>query len=115
MAGAVAEKFGEPPGAKAAARLHLPQPVLGVNEAEREIGILGRGCDDMRDAPGIAQNVHLRGETGEGDLSVGSRQRAAQREIANPGSCACNEQDQDDDAAKPEGNRDFAAPHGVMI
>ena len=73
-----AEDLGEAPRADAPVHLHLPEPVLGVDEAEREVRVLERGGVDVRDAVAVAQHLDGRAEAGERDLAARHRQRLAQ-------------------------------------
>ncbi len=76
-----AEQLGQPAGAEAAHQLHLEQAILGVHEAEREIGIeLGLGGDGD-DARTVAADGQGRGKAGirQPHLAGDFWQRAQQR------------------------------------
>jgi len=76
-----AEDFGEAPRPQAPVHLHLPQPVLGVDEAEREVGVLERGGVDVRDTVAVAQHFRRCAQPGEHDFAARHRQRLAQIEV----------------------------------
>jgi hypothetical protein len=80
--GARPEHLGEPARADAPIHLHLPQPVLGVDEAQGEMRVLERGGVDMRDAVAVAQHLDLSAQAGELDLAFGLRQRLPQVEVS---------------------------------
>ena len=44
----LAEDFRQAPLAGAPLQFHLPQPVLGVDEPERDVKVIGRLGEDMR-------------------------------------------------------------------
>jgi hypothetical protein len=69
-----AEHLGEPAGAGAPVHLHLPQAVLRVHEAEREVRItLGAG-EDVRDAVAVAQDFDRRLEPRNAQRAFDPRQ-----------------------------------------
>ena len=98
--GARAEQFGEPAGADAPLGLHLPQPVLGMHETQREIGVVGLASIDMGHAVGVTQDLDGRVRTRKHDLAVGLRQRAAQPQPAD--NQAQRNQSDADREAQPE-------------
>ena len=73
-------RFSDPlrvaPGTPAQQRFHLPEPVLRMGEAEPGKGIEMRGRADMRDAPGVASQIDLSGQSGHRRRAVEVRQMA---------------------------------------
>ena len=63
-------------GAPAQQRFHLPEPVLRMREAEPGKSIEMRGRTDMRDAPGVASQIDLAGQSGHRRRAVEVRQMA---------------------------------------
>jgi hypothetical protein len=63
-----AEHFREPPGADAAVHFELPQAVLGMDEAQGELGVTLRGGEDVRHPIAIAQDLDRRADSGDRDL-----------------------------------------------
>ena len=55
-----ADPFGVTAGAAAQQRLHLPQPVARMGEAERRERLVARAGLDVRDAPGVAPEIGAR-------------------------------------------------------
>ena len=53
-----AEDFGQPPGADPAVHFHLPEPVLGMDIAQRVGRVRFVGGKDVGNAVGVAQNLH---------------------------------------------------------
>ncbi len=78
--GARAEDFREPPGAIAPHHVHLEQAVLGMDEAEREIGVVLVLRGDRRNAVGVAADLHRRVETWQRQRAIRDGQRRAEKE-----------------------------------
>ena len=53
-----AEEFGQPPGADPAVHFHLPEPVLGMDIAQRVGRVRFGGGKDVGNAVGVAQDLH---------------------------------------------------------
>ena len=73
---ALAEGLGEAAGADAAVRLHLPQAVLGMCDAEAEVGVVDAAGADGGDAVGVALDAGLAQRAGQRELALGARQHA---------------------------------------
>ena len=73
--GGRAEHFGEASGANAPVHLHLPHPILGVHEAEREQGVLLAPGHDVRNAVFVPDHLDRRGKPGESEFAVDLRER----------------------------------------
>ncbi len=76
-----ADDLGQPAGADPPLELHLPEPVLGMDEAEREHRIQEAPRLDVRDRPPIAHHRDRRRHPRNPDLPFHLRQRAPQPEI----------------------------------
>jgi hypothetical protein len=81
---AAAQRLGQAPGPDAPVNLHLPEAVLRMHEAERELRIALRLGEDVRHAEAVAQDLHRRAEAGELDLALPGGQRLAQVKEARP-------------------------------
>ncbi len=80
----LAHHLGEPAGTDPPAHLHLPEPILGVHEAQRHGSIvLVRGLD-QRNAQGVAADRHRCPEPGEPDLARELRQRPVAQPRRDP-------------------------------
>ena len=66
-----------PAGADAALEFHLPEAILGVDEAHRECRIIDGFGVDMRYSMIIADNLHVAFEAGQLDVAIELGQRAA--------------------------------------
>ena len=77
----LAEYLGQAPGAEAALHVHLPQPVLGVDEAQREIGVLKGLGEDVGHGIGVADDLHGCPKAREPDLAAEIRERGPKPEI----------------------------------
>ncbi len=66
-----------------------------MREAERELRVLDRAGEDVRDAVGVAQDLHRRGDARHGDLALYLRQRPAQVQIARRPARQREDHDQD--------------------
>ena len=76
-----AEDFRQHPVPDSALELHLPQPVLGVDEAETEERVpLGRR-EDVRDGVGVAHDLHRSRESFDVNGAAHLRQRPPAVEI----------------------------------
>src|SRR3546814_2709882 len=61
----VADQFGQSPGTDPPGHLHLPEPVLGVREAEGEAGVGRRLGGDVDDTARVAADRGLPRERSE--------------------------------------------------
>src|SRR5690606_3310042 len=62
---ALAEELGEAPDRRAAGQLHLEEPVVGVEPAERRRGVARRSGGDERDARGVEPDLDARAESAD--------------------------------------------------
>lgn len=93
------DHLGQAAGTEAAHRIHLEQPILGVEKAEGEVGVVARGGGDAGHAPIITAN---------GDRGLQSRYlqfarflRQAAAQIEEPGTPRqASQPDQPQDADK---------------
>ena len=76
-----AEHLGEAPGGDAPVHLELPEPVLRMHEAERELRVGFRLRKYVRHAVLVAQHLDRSAEARHRDLAAGRRQRQAQIQI----------------------------------
>ena len=91
------QHLGEPPGSDSAVHLHLPQPVLGMDVAEGEEGVLLVAGEDVGDAVAVAHHLHRRGDPVRGSLPVDLRKGAAEPHVAAPRHC----RGKDDEGERP--------------
>ena len=73
-----ADDLGQPPGAEPARQVHLQQAILGMDETEREIGVVLGGSADGDDAVAIAPDLDRAGQAGDLEGAADLRQRLAQ-------------------------------------
>jgi hypothetical protein len=73
----------EAPGGDAPVHLHLPQPVLGVHVAEREMRVVERAGEDVRDAESVAQHLGPGLQAPRQKLALRKGKRAQQIQV-NP-------------------------------
>ena len=75
----------EPPAGDAAVEVHLPEPVLGVDEPlpEPEVGAAGGG--DVRDAPAIPGDLQRPADSRHREVALGLRQRPPQQPMPGDG------------------------------
>ena len=95
------QNLRQPPGAQAALELHLPQPVLGVNEAEGEIGVAVGARADAHHAVAVAGDLDRRGEPRQHHHAPGLGQRGAEPGIAARRRREADGEDAEDAARKP--------------
>ena len=69
-----AEDLGEVAGGVAAERIHLPEAILGGDEALGEEKVIERGCADVGDAVSVALNGDGSGEAGKSDGAIEVRE-----------------------------------------
>jgi hypothetical protein len=83
--GPLSENFRQAPLAGAPLQFHLPQPVLGVDETQRDVEIIGGLGENMRN--GLAIPHHFDGfrKRGDDERARGRRHRVAQQAVARPG------------------------------
>ena len=72
-----AEDFRQPAVADPALKLHLPQPVLGMDEAEAEERVALRRGEDVRDGVGVAHDLDRPRQSLDANRAARLRQRAA--------------------------------------
>ena len=77
----LAEDLGEAPGRRAPVHLHLPQAVLRVQEAERVDRVLEARGADVRNAVGVAHDLHGLLQAGEANFAHFPGERPLQVEI----------------------------------
>ena len=82
--GGLSQHLGEPPRSDPPVHLHLPQPVLGMDVAEGEEGVLLVAGEDVRNAVAVAHHLDRRGDPVRGPLPVDLRKRAAEPHVAAP-------------------------------
>ena len=82
--GGRAQHLGEAPRPDPPVHLHLPQPVLGMDVAEGEEGILLVSGEDVRDAVPVANHLHRRGEARRGPFAVDLGERTAEPQVPAP-------------------------------
>jgi hypothetical protein len=70
-----ARHFRERAAPEAPRHLHLPEPVLRVQEAERPVGVGHRPGPNRRDAVRVADDLHLGRQPLKPPASLGHRQR----------------------------------------
>ena len=63
--GALAEQLRQAALAGAALQLHLPQPVLGVDEPQRHVEVVGGLGEDVRHALAVAHHLDRRRQSCE--------------------------------------------------
>jgi hypothetical protein len=95
------EKFGESAGAVAAQGLHLPESVLGSDEALGEDEVVERGSLDVGDAVIVATDGYGLGETGDGESAIDLGEGIAHG-VAGPDARA----EEDDDKENKYGNEE---------
>ncbi len=98
-----AHDLGQAPGADPPLELHLPEPVLGVDEAEGEDRILQARRLDMRDRPLIAHDRDRRSQPLDPDLAIELRQRLPQPQIAAARPGRAQRQQSEQPPAQPAG------------
>jgi hypothetical protein len=79
---APAEDFGQPAGAEAAVDLELPQAILRMREAEREVRVALGAREDMRHAVRVAQDFDRGAHSAERDFAFDAGERLPQIHIA---------------------------------
>ena len=99
--GGCAQHLRESPGPDPAVHLHLPQPVLRVDVAEGEEGVVLAPGEDVRDAVPVAHHLHRGGETVRGALAVDRRERPAQPQVPARGSRGGEDHDGEQRPAQP--------------
>ena len=76
------QDLGETARADPPIHLHLPQPVLGVDVAESEEGVLLVPGEHVRDAVPVAHHFHRLGEAGDGPFAVDLGERPPKPQVA---------------------------------
>ena len=92
------DQFREPARADPTLQLHLPQAILGMDEAQREHRIVGALRDNPGNAEIVAGDHNFRFDPGKPQGAVGGRQRRGQPYIAATGRHNDDDDQQDDDS-----------------
>lgn len=96
------EHLRQPPRGDAPLHLHLPEPVLGMHEAEGEIGVGHRLRLDMRNAVAVAHDLDLGTRADQPERAGGTGQGLLQDEPAAAGDRHDRHQKPEKNAAHPD-------------
>ena len=100
-----AQHFGQPPGAIAPHHVHREQPLLRVEEAQREIGVVLACGADRRNAVRVAAYSHRCFEPAERERAVRLRQRRPEPQRR------CAEADRKEENQREENSRQETPHH----
>jgi hypothetical protein len=89
---ASAEHLGQATGADAPVHLELPQAVLRVHEAEREVRVALRSGKDVRHAVGVAQDLDRGADPRDRNFALELRQRLPKINVSEEDDCRCQNQ-----------------------
>src|SRR5699024_1138549 len=94
----LAEQFGQAPGGHMASEVHLPEPVLSVDETLGEEKIMGGLSLDGGNTRLVAVDGDSGGEARQRDLTIGGGKRPADEEDAEEGEDECEDEDSGEDS-----------------
>ena len=107
------ENLGEPSTRRASIELHLPEPLAAVQEPDGEPRVLDVARVDVRHAVRVKEDLDRRGQAGQAQLPVQTRDRPSQPEPARPGKPNQDNRRQNEQPKGPPGAGGTRARHEI--